>query len=158
MKDSHVKAKQYALKLLSYRGRSEKELTTRLKIKGINESVASLTVGYLKDIGLIDDFSLAETLKREALTAKLLSQNAAKKYVLNRGIPHDIVDIIFSKDEDADFDNARRIAEKKLRILKDYPYKVAKRRLCNLLSRKGYSYETIMKVLKERNFNEEDLK
>jgi regulatory protein len=158
LKDSHVKAKQYALKLLSYRGRSEKELTTRLKIKGINESVASLTVGYLKDIGLIDDFSLAETLKREALTAKLLSQNAAKKYVLNRGIPHDIVDIIFSKDEDADFDNARRIAEKKLRILKDYPYKVAKRRLCNLLSRKGYSYETIMKVLKERNFNEEDLK
>jgi regulatory protein len=159
LKDSHVKAKQYALKLLSYRSRSEKELINRLKRKGISEPVASSAVSYLKDIGLINDFSLAEALKREALSTKLLSQNGAKKFILNRGIPHDIVDIIFSKDENIDFDNARNIIDKKLRILKDYPHEVVKRKLYNLLSRRGYSYETIMKVLKEKKFNnEEDLK
>lgn len=152
MKDSHVNAKQYALKLLSYRSRSEKELISRLRRKGINESVAFSTISYLKDIGLINDFSLAEALKREALSTKLLSQNGAKIFILNRGISRDIVDMIFSKDENTDFDNARKFVNKKLKILRGYSKEVIRRRLYNLLSRRGYSIETIMKVLKEKNF------
>jgi regulatory protein len=66
--DSHDKAKKYAFKLLSYRGRSEQELKERLIKKGIRKAVASSTVKDLKQLGLIDDRSLAETLKREALS------------------------------------------------------------------------------------------
>ncbi len=156
MKDSHAKIKKYALKLISYKSRSEKELKDRLKRKGICESVVSSTLEYLKELGLVNDFYLAQVLKEEALTRKLLSQNGAKKFVLNRGIPKDIVDIIFDTDEQIDTDNARKIVDKKLKILKSQPPHIIKRRLYHLLLRKGYSYETIMKVLKEKNFFEED--
>lgn len=156
MKDSHAKAKKYALKLISYKSRSEKELKDRLKRKGISESVICSTLEYLKEVGLVNDFYLAQVLKEEALTRRLLSQNGAKKFVLNRGIPKDIVDIIFNIDEQVDTDNARKIVDKKLKILKSQPPHVINRRLYNFLLRKGYSYETIMKILKERNFFKED--
>lgn len=156
MKDSLANAKKYALKLLSYKNRSEKELKDRLNKKGISESVASSTLKCLKEAGLINDFYLAEVLKEEALTRKLLSQNSAKRFLLNKGIPNDIVDIIFDKNEQTDIDNARKIVEKKLKILKSQPPQVIKKRLYNILLRKGYSYETIMKILREKNFFEEE--
>ncbi|MEW6419061.1 MAG: RecX family transcriptional regulator [Nitrospirota bacterium] len=154
MKDFHDKdidivhkARQYALKLLSYRGRSEKELKERLIKKGITKSVASSTINYLKHVGLIDDKALAETLKREALTTKLLSQNGAKRFMLNRGIPREFVNMILSHDENEDIENARRLVEKKLKAYKNYSSETVKRRLHNLLLRRGYSFETIKRVL-----------
>jgi regulatory protein len=147
--------RQYALKLLSYRGRSEKELEERLLKKGIAKTMVSSTIKELKLIGLIDDMALAEALKREALTRKMLSQNGAKRYMQTRGIPRDIIDVVFYHDENKDFDNALRFADKKLMSLNRYPSEIVKRRLYNLLLRRGYSSETIMKVLKNISNKEE---
>jgi SOS response regulatory protein OraA/RecX len=44
---------------------------------------------------------------------------------------------------------------KKLKSLNNYPSEIAKRRLYNLLLRRGYSSETIMKVLKDISNKEE---
>ena len=150
------KAKQYSLKLLSYKGRSEKELEERLKKKGIKGDVISSTILYLKNIGLVNDMSLAETLKREALTRKMLSYFGARNFMLRRGIPKSIIDSVLSRDDNTDIENAIKLVDKKLRILGTYPADTAKRRLYNLLVRRGYSSGTIMKVLKERMMREED--
>ena len=152
----HDKARHYALKLLSYRGRSEKELKERLKKKGFTKNVASSTVNHLKHIGLIDDRALAETLKREALKTKLLSQNGAGRFMVNRGIPREIVDMVFSQNENEDIENAGKLVDKKLKAYRDYSPETARRRLHNLLLRRGYSIETIMTVLKNKTLKEED--
>jgi regulatory protein len=156
LKGSQNKARQYALKLLSYRGRSEKELEERLIKKGISMTEASSEIEYLKHAGLIDDKSLAETLKREALTTKMLSRNGARRFLLSRGIPVNIAGMVFGENDDTDIDNATRLADKKFRILKNYPPETAKRRLYALLSRKGYSSDTIMTVFRKINFTEKD--
>lgn len=152
----HDKARHYALKLLSYRGRSEKELKERLKKKGFTKPVASSTINYLKHIGLIGDRALAETLKREALKTKLLSQNGARRFMLNRGIPREIADMVFSQNENEDIENAGKLVDKKLKAYRDYSPDTARRRLHNLLLRRGYSIETIMTVLKNKTLKEED--
>ncbi|MEW6162133.1 MAG: regulatory protein RecX [Nitrospirota bacterium] len=151
----HDKARQYALKLLGYRGRSRKELEERLTKKGFSETVVSSTINYLRDVGLIDDRALAEALKREAITTKLFSQYGARKFMLTRGIPREIVDSMFIPDEKEDIENAKRLVDKKLRIMKNYPAEKIKRRLYNLLLRKGYSFETIEAVLKGKKFKED---
>ena len=156
MRGFQSKAQQYALKLLSYRGRSERELEERLLKKGVTKSEVSSTIQRFKEIGLIDDMSLAETLKLTALSTKLLSQKGSKRFMLGRGIPPDIVDMVFYRHEGTDFDNAMRFVAKKLRVLGNYPPEIARRRLYGLLSRRGYSSETIMKVLREKNLKEED--
>jgi regulatory protein len=156
LKGFQSKAQQYALKLLSYRGRSERELEERLLKKGVAKSEVSSTIRHFKEIGLIDDMSLAETLKRNALTTKLFSQRGSKRFMLCRGIPPDIVDMAFSSHEDTDFDNAMKFVAKKLGVMGNYPPEIARRKLYGLLSRRGYSSETIMKVLREKNLKKED--
>lgn len=141
------------MKLLSYRGRSEKELRERLGKKGFSETVVSSTINHLKHIGLIDDKVLAEALKREALTTKLLGQNGARRFMVNRGIPVKIINSMFTHNEKEDIENAKRLIEKKLRVIKDYPAEKIKRRLYNLLIRKGYSFDTIKMVLKDKNLD-----
>jgi len=155
---SDDKAKQYSLKLLSYRGRSEKEMEERLRKKGVSARGISSTIRSLKDTGLLNDLSLAESLKREALTYRMLSQAGARNFMLRRGIPRSIVDSVLSNDDNIDIDNAVKFVDKKLRVLGRYPAEIAKRRLYNLLLRRGYSSGTILKVLKEKIVKEEDAK
>lgn len=150
MKDSRAEAKHYALKLLSYKGRSEKELEERLRKKGFEKTVASSTIHYLKNIGLIDDAAYAEILKREALSIKMLSVNGARRYLYGRGIPRDVIEQVFEGGENTDIENAGNLIEKKLRTLQNCPAETVKRRLYNLLARKGYSFETIMSALKDK--------
>lgn len=156
MTGSHDKAKHYALKLLTYRGRSEKELEERLTKKGIAKTVVSSTIDYLRRIGLLDDRALAESLKREAITRKLLGHNGAKRFAINRGIPRGLVDAVFGEDETEDIENARTLVDKKLTSYRNCSRQTARRRLYNLLLRRGYSSDTIMKALKDKTFKEED--
>jgi regulatory protein len=152
---SSDKARQYAFKLLSYSGRSEKELGERLRKKGFTEPVISSTINYLKRAGIIDDRALAEVLKRKALTTKLLGHNGVRRFLLEKGIPRDIVDLELSHNENEDIENAGILVRKKLKNLKDCSSETAKRRLYNILFRRGYSFDTINKILKDKNIMEE---
>jgi regulatory protein len=153
--ENFYKAKQYALKLLSYRGRSEKELGERLAKKGFKKTAISRALTRLKELGFIDDKSLAETLKREALSKKLLSQSGAKKLILARGISRNVVDAVFHDNEIEDIKNAKFLVDKKWRVYQNYPLEIIRRRLYNVLLRRGYSSETIICVLKEKLLKEE---
>ncbi len=128
----------------------------RLMARGFSADVIASTMLRLKEIGLLNDLSLAETLKREATTHRMLSCAGARAFLVKRGIPKGIIDSVIVPDDALDYDNAVRFAGKKLRALKKYPVAIAKRRLYNLLLRRGYSPEVIMKVLKHEIAKEED--
>jgi regulatory protein len=156
LKDLQNKAKQYALKLLSYRGRSEKELKDRMTEKGFSDTLISSTIDHLRHSGFVNDFSLAESLKREATVNKFFSRNGARRYMLTRGIPRDVVHTVCGQDREEDLQNAQRYIDKKFRLLKTFPPATVKRRLYAQLLRRGYSPETISTVLKKTILNEED--
>jgi regulatory protein len=156
LKDLQNKARQYALKLLSYRGRSEKELKERMTRKGFSDTLISSTVDHLRNLGFVNDVSLAESLKREATANKFFSSNGARRYLLNRGIPRDVIHTVCGQDREEDLQNAKRYVEKKFRFLKTFPPATVKRRLYAQLLRRGYSTETISTVFKNTLSNEED--
>jgi regulatory protein len=149
LKNLEDKAKQYALRLLSYRGRSVKELEERLRRKKFPADVISSIIGKFQRAGFLDDAVLAEALKREATKTKFLSRYGTRRFMLSRGITREIVDLVISPDEAEDIDNASRLVEKKLRIIDDLPAAKKKRRLYQLLLRRGYSVEIIESALKE---------
>jgi regulatory protein len=156
LKDLQNKAKQYALKLLSYRGRSEKELKERMTRKGFSDTLISSAIDHLRKLGFVNDVSLAESLKREATANRFFSRNGARRYLQNRGIPPDVIHTVCGQDREEDFQNAQRYIEKKFRLLRTFPPATVKRRLYAQLLRRGYSPETISKVLKNTLSNEED--
>lgn len=145
--DSHSNALKYAFRLLGYRDRSEKEMYEKLIRKGFSEKVALETVDYLKDKGFIDDRRLAEILKKDAIERKHLGKSGTRSYLMNKGIAVDIVEDILGNDGDY-LDAAKSLVKKKLRNMKVYDEETIKRRLWGMLSRRGFSYDTIDRVLK----------
>lgn len=147
-------ALKYAFKLLGYRDRSEKELSEKLTLKGFSEKAAGEAVAYLKERKFIDDERLAERLKTDAVERRHLGARGVRSYLIKRGIPREIIDRL--SGEEADYaDSAKELVEKKLRYMKASDPETVKRRLWGLLARKGFSYDTINKVMKNLNIKEE---
>ena len=143
MTDSEASAKKYAILLLTYRSRSEKELRERLEKKGFSENHISSTLRHLKKTGYLDDHALALDLKRQAFDNKLLGHKSAKRFLLNRGVPDEIIAETLEYNEETEADKIKKLIEKKLRATANYPDKKKEKRLRDFLVRKGYSFSTI---------------
>jgi regulatory protein len=148
-------ARRYALLLLRYRGRSEKELRERLKKKGYQAEEIETTVAYLLDSGFLDDRVLAENLKRQAMTNKLLGFEGARRFMQLRGLSKEIIEETLAYHEDDELSNIRKLIEKKQRSINRYPEPKRTRSLMGSLMRKGYSVALIRKALKNTIRNEE---
>lgn len=156
MTDSAGNARSYALLLLRYRGRSEKELRERLKKKGFQAEETDAAVAYLLDAGFLDDRALAENLKHQALNNKLLGFEGARRFMQLRGLSKEIIGEALEYHEDAELQNIRKLIEKKQRSVSRYPEPKRTRSLMGSLMRKGYSPALIRKALKNTARDEEN--
>lgn len=148
MKGSDAEAKAYALKLLSYRSRSRRELRDRLKRKGFGDEQINTAVLSLERIGLINDEQLAQQLLRYSTETKPLGKKGLDALLAKRGIDKELVSrTLSSHTKDTEEESAQLFVEKKLRSLKNYPADVVKRRLWGMLSRRGFSAGVIQKVV-----------
>lgn len=155
MTDSASDARLYAVKLLGYKGRSEKELRERLLRKGFRQDIVDDTLLHLKEAGLIDDRALASNLKRQALEVKLLGYEGARAFMLRRGLPTSVIEWALTYDEDSELENAVKFLDMKMPSLEAYPAEGKKRKLWNLLARRGYSSWVIRKAMRDFTFDEE---
>jgi regulatory protein len=152
---SAAKARSYALTLLRYRGRSEKELRDRLRKKGYQQEDIDAAVVNLRDSGFLDDEALAENLKRQAMTNKILGFDGARRFMQQRGIPRTVIDQVLAYDEETELLNIERLIDKKQRTIAKYPEPRRTRSLIGFLMRKGYPLHIIRKALKNRYRDEE---
>ena len=154
---SGADAKKYSLKLLSYRGRSEKELRDRLAARGFGQEIISSTVDYLKTAGFLDDSLLAASLKRQAFEGKLCGYKAAKLLMYKRGLSRDVIESALQYDEEIELCTLQKLLDKKMRSMGKYHSLNDRKKLWNFLMRKGYSSGTIRKILKCPDNDEEAL-
>ena len=142
--------------LLSYRNRSEKELQERLRKKGFSELHISVTLKHLKQSGYLDDHALALDLKRQAFNNKLLGHNRARIFLLDRGLPDDIVNETMTYDEETEAQKIQVLMDKKIKTMGICPDNKEKKKLWDFLVRKGYSYNTIRNALQKLTQVEEE--
>lgn len=142
--------------LLSYRSRSKKELQERLKKKGFSEQHIAVALKHLKQAGHLDDHALALDLKRQAFNNKLLGHNRARIFLLDRGVPDDIVNETMTYDEETEAQKIQALMDKKLKIMGGCPDNKKKKKLWDFLVRKGYSYNTIRNAFHNLTQGEEE--
>ncbi len=147
MADEFQRALNYAYKLLSYRDRSSKEMYERLVRKGFSEDIAADIVSYLKERDILNDERLAGYLYNFAINRKNLGRSGVKRYLLSRGIPSQLIET-FSDSDDDYLEAAKRLAEKRLRHLKDNDILKKKIKIRDMLSRRGFSFDVINKAIK----------
>lgn len=148
-KISKPEAKGYALKLLSYRSRSKRELLQRLKEKGFDSEEIERAIACLEDAGFIKDEELAHGLFQNALERKYLGRKGIKMLLLRRGIRKELINETLSNlTEEMEQESAKRLVEKKLRTLKACPEEIIRQKLWRMLERRGFSPDVINYVIK----------
>jgi len=149
-------AVRYSYRLLSYRDRSRKELGERLKEKGFSEDTVRDAVSYFEERGFLDDAALAKALKRSAEEIKLLGEQRVRLFLRQRGISKEIIKDIFAGGDSDEISRAERLVRKKFRTMKSLPDEESRKKMWRFMGRKGYSFDTIKKALKQFKIKEEE--
>ncbi len=142
-KNSH-KAKEKALRLLSYRAHSKKELENKVK-RVSNEHFAKEAVDKMEKLGLINDFSFARSYAKDLFERKFYSIKRVKYELGAKGIDGDIIDKVISDldpDEEAFLKQAfQKKYFGKIKSSKDF------NRAVSYFQRLGYGWNLIKNVL-----------
>lgn len=142
-------AKNYALRLIKIRLRSEKEIRDKFKTKEYSPQVIEEAVDFLKKINLLDDRLFAKLwvesrIKRPLGLARL-------KYELKlKGIDKAIIEEAINRVKE-NYDERAVIGDvvrNKIKRMKGLPAEKIKTRLYGFLLRKGYPRESVFDALK----------
>ncbi len=87
-----VVAHEAALRLLSHRARSERELRTRLELRGIPADIVAAEIERLRETGLLDDEKFAAAWVEERRRTSPRSRRMLRYELLGRGIDPDAAD------------------------------------------------------------------
>ena len=144
--DDFEKFYKASVRYLSFRPRSEKELRDYLKKKKCDDLTAKRILESLKRDKFINDEEFVRWWVEQRTLLKPKAVRVIKYELKQKGINRELIESFFENSDDSpsDFDNAVKLAEKKLRTIYDQSdrYKV-KEKLGRFLASKGFDWDTI---------------
>lgn len=146
--EEQAKSNDCALRFLSYRQRSEKEIQNKLTKEGFDSEFIENTIVYLKDRELIDDLEFARSFARDKININKHGPKKIKYELYKKGVSGEIIDAILNED-DTEYTRALELAKKKLSSYKNDNRDAKYRKLGGFLQRRGYSSDCVYKILNE---------
>ncbi len=136
---------------MRFRPRSVKEMAQRLKQKGHRGFIIARVIDELEDKKLLDDRVFAKLWIGDRTTLKPSGKNLLIRELKSKGVSDAVIEEAFERLGGAydEYEIASPLARKKVALLKGIDEEKAKKRLLDFLSRRGFSYNTIWRVLKE---------
>ena len=146
-------AKSLAVKYLSTKLRTEKEVKEKLLNEGYEESCINNVIEELKAIGYINNKLYAQKYVYDRSKLKPMSKKLLKHELMNRGISEEIVDEVLNDWKVEDTNIAGSLLKRKFGKYDLSDEKIIKKAYMFLLHR-GFSMETIREAFRSVN-NEE---
>lgn len=147
--------KSSAIRSISYRMLSEKELFSKLIAKGFDEDIINIAIDELKSIGYLNDMIYAQKFVYERIKLKPKSKRVLTMELENKGISKDIIETVLN---DIDYDEdvvIERLVRKKFGKYDLNDSKIIKKAYSFLMHR-GFNFENIKNVInkmtKEKDF------
>lgn len=139
------KAKEYALKYLSYRPRSSWELSTRLANKGYDLEIIALVLAFLRDYNFLDDEEFAGMWVRSRLKDKPSGRRKIFAELVQKGVDKEIIERhLAGITSDQEEQLAMALVEKKCRKTGFNEKKIR-----GFLLRRGFSIVVIRKIIEK---------
>jgi len=138
-------ALESALRLLSYRPRSEQELRIRLSRKGFAWPVVLETLARVRELGYLDDAAFARFYTETRQSARPRSKRLAAVELRRRGIAQETAEEATAdiSDEEAAYEAASR----RLRALGGLEYRRFRERMGRFLTSRGFSYDVSRRTI-----------
>jgi regulatory protein len=154
--DEPDRAVASALNLLTHRGRSERELRGRLRMKGYTPGAIDEAIRKVVDWGYLDDERFAVAWVEQRQAGKPRSRRALANELREKGVAREIVETTLEEAEIDEIADARRLAADKWR--KDAGLEPDKRRqrTAAFLARRGYGWDVAKTILDELARDEGD--
>ncbi len=129
-----------ALRLLAYRPRSESELRERLARRGLPAPVIDDTVARVREQGLLDDAAFAAYWVESRSRMRPRSRRLLARELSAKGVERRTA--LRAAEAVNDAEAAYEAGSRRLRALSGLDYREFRRRLGDLLLRRGFDYET----------------
>jgi len=129
-----------ALRLLSYRPRSEAEIRTRLSRRFNGETIEGVIL-QLRERQMIDDVAFAAFWREARDSFSPRGRLLLKVELRNKGIDPELIDKVLDGIDDEE--SAYRAAQKRGRTLAKEDYETFRRKLGAFLRRRGFSYGVV---------------
>ena len=140
--DDLQRAREAALRFLSFRLRSIQEVTTYLAGKRFPKTVVEQTVDYLTESGLLDDRKFARWWTESRMHGGWGPRRVVQELKM-KGVSKEIIDEETKQDWKG---IARHVLEKEQPKLNALPSMKRRMKLQQLLLRRGFSFDTISSV------------
>lgn len=155
MDDDHYQnVRDYALRLLSFRPRSIKEISAKLQKycqrRNFPDALMERVIEALVEQKFLGDIEFARWWKERRQSFKPKGLKAIKIELLQKGVGKEAVDSVINeggKEGINEYDLAMKFLEKKTLYLKNLPPLKLKIKLRDMLFRRGFDWETIAKVI-----------
>ena len=154
-RDAYLRARERALRLLAVRPRSAWELRQRLARARVPETTIRTVVAALEADGLLDDLSFARSWVARCITGRAIGPRRIRWELSRKGVPAALIDRAISESAAGPGEAAPREEQSALALvrgrLRGYRHLAPDRRarrVAALLERRGFSEETIVRVLR----------
>lgn len=142
------KAYLKALRYLSYKPRSEREIKDRLSKYGYEDRVIELVQDKLVEKGYVDDHQFAEMWVENRTNFRPRSSKLLRWELRNKKVSEEIISSIL-EEIDSEENLARAAALKYIHRLSNCEHDQFNKRLAGFLSRRGFSYAVCAPILAE---------
>jgi regulatory protein len=127
-----------ALRLLSYRPRSERELRQRLMRNKLPKRAVDAAVARMRELGYLDDAAFARFYAETRQATRPSSQRLLRVELRQRGIEQEAAEV--ATEDISDEAAAYEAASRRVRALAGLEYEKFRERLGAFLTRRGFSY------------------
>lgn len=144
--------KNYGLKLLGYKSRSEYEIKEKMINKGFSKDSIEKSLQYFREENYINDREYAERYIKDRINLKKLGYHRIKNELYKRNIDSSIVEELLNEyiSFSDEYERALELAIKKAKTTyRSQDVQALYRKLGGYLQRQGYSMDIITKVLRE---------
>jgi len=143
--DSLEAAYQNAIRFLSYRDRTEAEVSQHLRQKGVPEELISQVLDRLHHSKLIDDQRFAKRWVENRSEFRPRSRRALDYELQRKGVQKQAIQqALESFDED---EMAYRAVQKQYRKFQNLEWPEFRRKMVAFLARRGFTYETTAPIV-----------
>ncbi|MGI8926710.1 MAG: regulatory protein RecX [Tepidiformaceae bacterium] len=136
--EQRVLAHEAALRLLSHRARSEREIRQRLAQRGVIPDAVEAEVRRLREAGLVDDEKFARAWVEDRRQSAPRGRRMLRYELLSRGIATESIDQATEGVDD--LETARALALRKGRAVHATEYEAFFAKVGNFLRGKGFDY------------------
>lgn len=137
-----------ALRYLSLRQRSEKEIVKYLSVREFTENAIEQAIARLKELKFLNDEEFGKSFARSRQVYKGRSKKFVSYELKQKGVDSTTIDKVLSDSQD-DLQTAREFVMRKKRVYATMDKLKFREKMMRLLQSRGFSFDIIKKALEE---------